>query len=80
MIASSRGENNNDGPSSGLRTGTGLYSDGGSSSSNACSAYSSSLARFSGPEALDQTPSLADFITTTSGFRFSVHTGVSLLG
>ena len=33
-----------------------------------------SLARFSGPEASDRTPSLADFITTTSGFRFSVDT------
>jgi hypothetical protein len=35
-----------------------------------------SLARFSGPELLVHTPSLADFITTTSEFRFSVHTGV----
>jgi hypothetical protein len=34
-----------------------------------------SLARFSGPESLIHTRSLADFITTTSGFRFSVHTG-----
>jgi hypothetical protein len=33
-----------------------------------------SLARFSGPESLVHTRSLADFITTTSGFRFSVHT------
>ena len=33
-----------------------------------------SLARFSGPESLIHTRSLADFITTTSGFRFSVHT------
>jgi hypothetical protein len=32
-----------------------------------------SLARFSGPEASNRTPSLADFITITSGFRFSVH-------
>src|SRR5580693_6969522 len=30
---------------------------------------------FSGPEALVHTRSLADFITTTSGCRFSVHTG-----
>ena len=35
-----------------------------------------SLARFSGPESLIHTRSLADFITTTSGFRFSVHTGL----
>src|SRR6266481_1298778 len=35
-----------------------------------------SLARFSGPESSPQTRSLADFIATTSGFRFSVHTGV----
>jgi pimeloyl-ACP methyl ester carboxylesterase len=35
-----------------------------------------SLARFSGPESLVHTRSLADFITTTSGFRFSVCTGV----
>src|SRR6476646_7830915 len=34
-----------------------------------------SLAPFSGPESLVHTRSLADFITTTSGFRFSVHTG-----
>src|SRR5208282_573580 len=33
-----------------------------------------SLARYSGPESLIHTRSLADFITTTSGFRFSVHT------
>src|ERR1035437_10138845 len=33
-----------------------------------------SLARFSGPESLVHTRSLTDFITTTSGFRFSVHT------
>jgi hypothetical protein len=32
------------------------------------------LARFSGVEALNHTRSLADFITTTSGCRFSVHT------
>jgi hypothetical protein len=36
-----------------------------------------SLDPFSGPEASDRTPSLADFITTTSGFRFSVHTANS---
>jgi hypothetical protein len=34
-----------------------------------------SLAPFSGPESLVHTRSLADFITTTSAFRFSVHTG-----
>src|SRR5260370_28803155 len=34
-----------------------------------------SLARFSGLELSVHTGSLADFITTTSGFRFSVHTG-----
>ena len=33
-----------------------------------------SLARFSGPESLVHTRSLADFITTTSGCTFSVHT------
>ena len=33
-----------------------------------------SLAPFSGPESLVHTRSLADFITTMSGFRFSVHT------
>jgi hypothetical protein len=33
-----------------------------------------SLAPFSGPEPLGHTQSLADFITTTFGFRFSVHT------
>jgi|GEM_PF-6614448 hypothetical protein len=33
-----------------------------------------SLALFSGPEASVHIQSLADFITTTSGFRFSVHT------
>jgi len=35
-----------------------------------------SLAPFSGPESLVHTRSLADFITTTSGFRFSVQTGL----
>jgi len=34
-----------------------------------------SLARFSGQESLVHMRSLADFITTTSGFRFSVYTG-----
>src|SRR5882724_9357895 len=34
-----------------------------------------SLAKFSESEASNQTPSLADFITTTSELRFSVHTG-----
>jgi transposase InsO family protein len=34
-----------------------------------------SLARFSGPESSNRTPFLADFITITYGFRFSVHTG-----
>jgi hypothetical protein len=38
-----------------------------------------SLAPFSGPELLVHTRSLVDFITTTSGFRFSVHTGWILL-
>jgi hypothetical protein len=33
-----------------------------------------SLAPFSGPEALGHARSLADFITTTTGFRISVHT------
>ena len=33
-----------------------------------------SSARFSELEASNRSPSLADFITTTSGFRFSVHT------
>jgi len=33
-----------------------------------------SLAPFTAPELLVHTRSLADFITTTSGFRFSVHT------
>ena len=32
-----------------------------------------SLAKFSESEASNQTPSLADFITTTSELRFSVH-------
>jgi hypothetical protein len=36
-----------------------------------------SLALFSGPEASVHTQSLADFITTTSGFRFSVHTTIT---
>ena len=35
-------------------------------------------AGFSGPEPSNRTPFLADFITTTSGFRFSVHTGQML--
>ena len=39
-----------------------------------------SLARFSGPESLGHTQSLADFITTMSGFRFSVHTGPLIAG
>jgi hypothetical protein len=38
-----------------------------------------SLAPFSGPELLVHTRSLADCITTTSGFRFSVHTGMKTL-
>ncbi len=33
-----------------------------------------SLAKFSESEASNHTPSLADFITTTSELRFSVHT------
>src|SRR4030081_3637457 len=33
-----------------------------------------SLARFSGPESSPQIRSLADFIVTTSEFKFSVHT------
>jgi hypothetical protein len=33
-----------------------------------------SLARFSEPESLVHTQSLAEFITATSGFKFSVHT------
>jgi hypothetical protein len=37
---------------------------------------SRSLARFSGPEASNRTRSLADFITTMSGFRFLVYTAV----
>ena len=36
-----------------------------------------SLAPFSGAESLGHTQSLADFITTTSGFRFSVHTTIN---
>jgi transposase InsO family protein len=36
-----------------------------------------SLAKFSESEASNHAPSLADFITTTSGSRFSVHAGVS---
>ncbi|HEY4721123.1 MAG TPA: integrase core domain-containing protein, partial [Anaerolineae bacterium] len=39
-----------------------------------------SVARFSGPDASNRTPSLADFITTTSGFRFSVHTRIAWFG
>ena len=35
-----------------------------------------SLAKYSESEASNQTPSLADFITTTSELRFSVHTRV----
>src|SRR5260370_33927078 len=35
-----------------------------------------SRALFSGPESLIHTRSLADFITTTFAFRFSVHTPV----
>ena len=38
-----------------------------------------SLARFSGSEASNHTRSLADFITITCAFRFSVHTGVIAL-
>src|SRR6202030_4727961 len=37
-----------------------------------------SLARFSGPESSPQIRSLSDFIATTSGFSFSVHTAVEL--
>src|SRR4029078_6646154 len=37
-----------------------------------------SLVKFSGPEASNHTPSLADFITTTSGFELSVHTPARL--
>ena len=36
-----------------------------------------SLTKFSQPEASNHTPSSADFIITTSGFRFSVHTAHS---
>jgi hypothetical protein len=35
-----------------------------------------SFARFRGLEASNRSPSLADFIITTSGFRFSVHTPI----
>jgi hypothetical protein len=35
-----------------------------------------SLARFSGPESSPQIRSLADFIVTTSEFKFSVHTDI----
>ena len=38
-----------------------------------------SLAKFSGSEASNHTPSLADFTTTTPALKFSVHTGVSVL-
>jgi hypothetical protein len=38
-----------------------------------------SLAPFSGPESSPQTRSLADFIATTSGFRFSVHTAPAIM-
>jgi hypothetical protein len=34
-----------------------------------------SLAKFSGSEASNHTPSLADFTTTTPELKFSVHTG-----
>ena len=37
-----------------------------------------SLARFSGPESSPQIRSSADFIVTTSEFKFSVHTGSSM--
>jgi hypothetical protein len=37
-----------------------------------------SLAPFSKPEPLAHAQSLADFITTTSTLRFSVHTGLSV--
>ena len=33
--------------------------------------------RFIGPESFVHNPSLADFIITTSGFEFSVHTGAA---
>ena len=36
-----------------------------------------SLAQFSGPEASNPIPYLADFITTTCGIRFSVHTSIT---
>ena len=39
-----------------------------------------SLAQFSGPEASNRTPSLADFITITFGARFSVQTGQGQTG
>ena len=39
-----------------------------------------SLAQFSGPEASVHTQSLADFITITSGFKFSVHTSTTGVG
>jgi UDP-3-O-[3-hydroxymyristoyl] glucosamine N-acyltransferase len=39
-----------------------------------------SLARFSGPESSPQIRSLADFIATTSGFSFSVHTALDEAG
>jgi hypothetical protein len=35
-----------------------------------------SLAKFSESEAANHTPSVADFTTITSGFRFPVHTGI----
>ena len=38
-----------------------------------------SLAPFSGSDLSIHTRSLADFITITSGFRFSVHTGLKFL-
>ena len=37
-----------------------------------------SLVPFTGPESLVHTQSSADFITTTSGFRFSVHTRLGM--
>lgn len=37
-----------------------------------------SLARFSGPEASNRSPSSADSITAMPGFKFSVHTGVCM--
>ena len=39
-----------------------------------------SLVKFSGPKASNHTPSLADFITTTSGFELSVHTAGAIAG